>query len=137
MNNVETTLAFVAAYNDADVERMNSLMTEDGEVLMPAIGVNKVRWQPSGPASEMARDRTIEVRRIFTGDDVVAFEFLWHAISKGGPGLAPVGERVTMENCIVLSFRDGLIRRYCEYIGRHTGMDLLTIASRLAGATSA
>ena len=137
MSNVDTTLAFVAAYNAADVERMNSLMTEDGRVLIPALGVDKLRWQASGPASEMAADRTIEVRRIFTGDDVVAFEFLWHATSRGGPGIAPAGERLTMENCIVLDFRDGLISRYCEYVGRHTGQDLLAVAKRLTGATSA
>lgn len=137
MSNVDTALAFVAAYNDGDVERINSMMTEDARVLMPALGVDKVRWQRGGKAAEMAADRTIEVHRIFNGDNVVAFEFLWHATSKGGPGLAPAGERMTMENCIVLNFRDGLISQYCEYIGRHTGQDLLAVSKRLAEAASA
>lgn len=134
MSNEVRAREFVDAYNAADIERMNALMTEDGEVLMPALNVARVRWDPSGPASRMAEDRTIEVRRMIASGDAVGFEFLWHATSKGGPGLAPAGERMEMENCIVLSFRDGLISRYCEFIGSHEGMDLLVLRDRLAGA---
>ena len=63
--------------------------------------------------------------------DAVAIEMLWHAISNGGPGMAPAGERVEMENCIVLTFRDGLISRYVEYLGRYEGIDLQIVRGRM------
>lgn len=46
-------------------------------------------------------------------------------------GMAPAGERVEMENCIVLSFRDGRISRYVEYIGRYEGIDLGIVSGRM------
>ncbi|WP_310369436.1 hypothetical protein [Catenuloplanes atrovinosus] len=45
--------------------------------------------------------------------------------------MAPAGERVEMENCIVLSFRDGRISRYVEYIGRYEGIDLGIVSGRM------
>jgi ketosteroid isomerase-like protein len=130
MGNKEIARQWIDTYNDADKERMASLMTEDSEVLIPAMGIAYgPRWERAGNAMNLVRNRTIEARRMTVSGDAVAIEFLWHAISLGGPGLAPAGERVEMENCIVLDFRDGLISRYVEYLGRIEGIDL-AIASR-------
>lgn len=132
MGNKEIARQWIDAYNAADKECIASLMTEDSEVLIPAMGIAYgPRWERTGNAMNLVRDRAIEVRRMTASGDAVAIEFLWHAISLGGPGLAPAGERVEMENCIVLDFRDGLISRYVEYLGRIEGIDLAITSRRM------
>lgn len=136
MGNEETARQWIDTYNDADKKRMADLMTEDSEVLIPAMGIAYgPRWERAGNAMNLVRNRTIEVRRMTASGDAVAIEFLWHAISLGGPGLAPAGERVEMENCIVLDFRDGLVSRYVEYLGRMEGIDLAIVSRRMLEST--
>ncbi|WP_030378536.1 MULTISPECIES: nuclear transport factor 2 family protein [unclassified Streptomyces] len=133
MDNVELAQKWIAAYNAHDFEQQAALMTADGEVLIPYINIAQgAAWEQTGSNSaRLVDDRIIEVRRITASGDAVVIEMLWHAISRGGPGMAPVGERVELENCIVLTFRDGRISRYVEYIGRCEGIDLQVVRARM------
>jgi ketosteroid isomerase-like protein len=133
MGNEELARQWIAAYNAHDFAQQAAMMTEDGEVLIPAMNIAQgAAWEKSGPNSaRLVEGRTIEIRRMITSGDAVAIEMLWHAISKGGPGMAPAGERVEMQNCIVLTFRDGRISRYVEYIGRYHGIDLHVVRDRM------
>ncbi|BCJ52863.1 hypothetical protein Asp14428_43380 [Actinoplanes sp. NBRC 14428] len=132
-DNVELAREWISAYNTHDSARLAALMTEDGEVLIPAMNVAQgPAWdKTAATAVSLVDGHTIEVKRIIASGDAVAIEMLWHAISRGGPGMAPAGERVEMENCIVLSFRDGRISRYVEYIGRYEGINLEIVAGRM------
>ncbi|EXG82359.1 nuclear transport factor 2 family protein [Cryptosporangium arvum] len=134
MGNTEIAREFIAAYNAHDAERKAALMTEDGRVEFPALNISHgAGWETTSGsnAANLVDDRTIDVQRITASGDAVVIEMLWHGVSKGGPGLAPAGERVEMENCIVLTFRDGLISRYVEYFGRYEGIDLLVLRGRM------
>lgn len=133
MDHEELARKWIAAYNAHDFKQQAAMMTEDGEVLIPAMNIAQgAAWEKSGPNSaRLVEGRTIEIRRMIVSGDAVAIEMLWHAISKGGPGMAPAGERVEMQNCIVLTFRDGLISRYVEYVGRYEGIDLQVVRGRM------
>ncbi|WP_267717305.1 nuclear transport factor 2 family protein [Streptomyces sp. CoH17] len=133
MDNVELARKWIAAYNAHDFEQQAALMTEDGEVRIPYINIAQgAAWEQTGPNSaRLVDDRIIEIRRITASGDAVVIEMLWHAISNGGLGMAPAGERVELENCIVLTFRDGRISRYVEYIGRCEGIDLQVVRARM------
>jgi ketosteroid isomerase-like protein len=133
LDNEELARKWIAAYNAHDFEQQAAMMTEHGEVLIPYINVAQgAAWEKTGPNSaRLVDNRTIEIRRMTASGDAVAIEMLWHATSKGGPGMAPAGERVELENCIVLTFRDGRISRYVEYIGRCEGIDLQVVRARM------
>jgi len=126
---------FVDAYNSGDPARVKDMLTEDAKILIPAMGMANGRGSEQGQkAMGLVTQRTIEVHRMIASGDAVAIEFLWHAISSGGPGLAPAGSRLEMEDCIVLDIRDGLVSRYVEYIGRYEGIDLAVVSGRVVGS---
>ncbi|MCS7483727.1 nuclear transport factor 2 family protein [Umezawaea endophytica] len=133
MDQEELALKWIEAYNAHDFAQQAALMTEDGEVMIPAMNiVQGPAWDQTGQSSaRLVDDRTIEVLRMISSGDAVAIEMLWHGTSKGGPGMAPAGERVELQNCIVLTFRDSLISRYVEYIGWCQGIDLHVVRSRI------
>lgn len=133
MDHEELAHKWIAAYNAHDFEQQAALMTKDGEVLIPAMNIAQgAAWEKAGRNSaRLVDDRTIEIRRMISSGDAVAIEMRWHGTSKGGPGMAPAGERVELQNCIVLTFRDGLISRYVEYVGRIQGIDLQVVRNRM------
>jgi len=134
-DNLKVAQKFVDAYNSGDPARVKDMLTEDAEILIPAMGMANGRGSEQGQkAMGLVTQRTIEVHRMIASGDAVAIEFLWHAISSGGPGLAPAGSRLEMEDCIVLDIRDGLVSRYVEYIGRYEGIDLAVVSGRVVGS---
>lgn len=133
---------FIDAYNSMDtndpteaMKRLADLMTEDATISFPALGVTQGRrWEVTGAgAAALVSQRKIEVRRMIVSDNTIAVEMLWSGISAGLPGTAPVGERVEMQNCIILSFRGDRISEYVEYLGCIQGINLQEITAGLLG----
>ena len=131
-NSIKVAQQFVEAYNSGDRTRLAGILAEDAEILIPAMGISHGKHSgQSHNAMDLVTERTIEVHRMIASGHAVAIEFLWHAISGGGPGLAPAGERLEMEDCVVLDIRDGLVSRYVEYVGRYKGIDLAVVGGRV------
>ncbi|ODQ96357.1 nuclear transport factor 2 family protein [Mycolicibacterium holsaticum] len=140
--NKATAEKFIDAYNslgwsgeDDATRRFLAVLTKDAEIDFPAAGIKQTPHMEVSASTGVAlfSKRHMEVRKLIASDEAVVFEMVWTAISGGGPGLAPAGEQIKMENCVVLSFRDGLISRYVEYVGVHEGIELDVVASRLTG----
>ncbi|MGV0794541.1 nuclear transport factor 2 family protein [Mycolicibacterium sp. XJ1819] len=140
--NKATAEEFIDAYNslgwsgqDDAMRRFLAVLTKDAEIDFPAAGIKQTPHMEVSASTGVAlfSRRHMDVRRLIASDDTVVYEMEWTAISGGGPGLAPAGEQIKMENCVVLSFRDGLICRYVEYVGVHEGIDLDVVAGRLKG----
>ncbi|WP_297595039.1 nuclear transport factor 2 family protein [Mycobacterium sp.] len=140
--NKATAEEFIDAYNslgwsgeDEAMRRFLSVLTKDAEIDFPAAGIKQTPHMEVSASTGVAlfSQRHMDVRRLIASEEAVVYEMEWTAVSGGGPGLAPAGEQIRMHNCVVLSFRDGLISRYVEYVGAHEGIDFDVVARRLKG----
>jgi ketosteroid isomerase-like protein len=84
--NVEVVRAFVEAYNEGDVDRLEALCTDDPEIAGIRAALEETKYAGSGAvrrywadATEVWSERRIDVEEIDArSDDTVVVRALWH-----------------------------------------------------------
>ena len=122
MDNAELLARMLSAYNSGDVDGVVADAAPDVEYVMGARSIRLVG--PDGWRSAVAMmatgvpDRRMEVTRQALDGDVAMVEWILEGTSSGQvPQFPPAGEPFHMEGCSVISFGNGRIVRFRDYVG--------------------
>lgn len=114
--------AFLGAYNEQDLETIETLLALDITMTHHGRGVDlrgrdTVLASLAASASGAFPDRTFQPpARVTAQGERVVIEHAWTGTAtRDVDGFARAGESVRMEVCTVFTVRDGLVSEYTEY----------------------
>ena len=111
----------LSAYNRGDVDGVVADATDDVEYVLGSRGVRLVgrgAWRSVVLSVATAMPgRRLNVWRRLAGSDAIAIEWVVEGVSSGQvEGYPAAGERVRLEGCSVISFRNDRIVAFRDYV---------------------